>query len=132
MMIYMNAFPALPHFGKASVTVFQGVAGSGKTTAIMQTVAMNPEAVAIFLNVNLWSDYIRSKDTIVRIEDSDTIDNLVDQLSTPITTNGSRIFMDIDGAHEEVMPVIAAMVKENPDREYIFVLNNTSNNSHVS
>lgn len=133
-MIYMNVFPALPHFGKAPVTVFQGVDGSGKTTAIMQTVAMNPEAAVVFLNGNLWSHYIRSNDSVVRIEDSDgiTIENLVDQLSTPITTKGRRIFMDIDGAHEEVMPVIAAVVKENSDKEYIIVLNNTPNNSFVS
>lgn len=122
----------LARLGKAPVTIFQGEVASGKSNAIMQTIAMNPETVVVFLNGNLWSDYIRSKDTIVRIEDSDTIDNLADQLPTPITTNGNRIFMDIDGAHEEIMPVIAAMVKENPDREYIFILNNTSNNSHVS
>ncbi len=119
---------SLTHFAKAPVTIFQGVVGSGKSNAIMQTIATNPEAVAVFLNGELWSDYIRETDTIIRVDDS----NLAAQLSAPISTEGSRIFMDVASAYEDAISVIVGMVKVNPDREYIFILNNTPDNNLVS
>lgn len=118
----------LAHFAKAPVTIFQGEVGSGKSNAIMQTIATNPEAVAVFLNGELWSDYIRGTNTIIRVDDL----NLTAQLSAPISTKGSRIFMDVTSTYEDVISVIVGMAKANPDREYIFILNNTPDNNLVS
>lgn len=43
----------LPHFGRNGITIFCGGVGTGKSSAIVQTVSMNPEAVAIFLNIQI-------------------------------------------------------------------------------
>lgn len=122
----------LIHFGKAPVTIFQGEVGSGKANAIMQTVAMNPEAIVIYLSADHWTDYIRDTDIIIRAYQPDTPENLVGLLSVPMTIEGSRIFLEVSDAYENVLSVIAAMVKENPDKEYIFIFNNIPHNNLTS
>ncbi|MBR6618334.1 MAG: hypothetical protein IKL00_10755 [Oscillospiraceae bacterium] len=113
----------LPHFGRNGVTVFWGSAGIGKSNAIMQTVSMNPESVAIFMNGELFSDYIRNDDVTINVDDSMDKDSLVSSLSVPMTTKGSRIFMNVTGSKDSVQHVIIEIMKQHPNNEYILVFN---------
>ncbi len=110
----------LPHFGRNGITIFCGGVGISKSNAIVQTVSMNPEAVAIFLNAKLFSEYIRNDDVTIDMNSSMDKDALVSCLSVPMATKGSRIFMNIF-ENDGVLPVIAEIMKQHMDIEYVLV-----------
>lgn len=121
----------LPHFGRNGVTVFWGSAGIGKSNAIMQTVSMNPESVAIFLNADLFSDYIRNDDVTIKVDGSMDKDTLISSLSVPMATKGSRIFMNIPVSNDMVQHVIIEIMKQHTDIGYILVFNRIAQNGVV-
>ena len=111
----------LSHFGRHNTT-FIGDVATGKSNAIMQTVNMHPESVAIFLNGDLFGDYIREVDVKIDVDSSINRDKLISFLSAPMTTKGSRIFMNIsenDGAFH----VITEIMKQHMDIEYVLIFN---------
>lgn len=113
----------LPRFGRNGITIFCGGVGTGKSNAIVQTVSMNPEAVAIFLNAKLFNDYIRNDDITIDVDNSMDKETLVSCLSVPMTTKGSRIFMNIIESNDRVQHIIAEIMKQHPNIEYVLVFN---------
>lgn len=112
----------LTHFGKATITAFIGDVATGKSNAIVQTVSMNPETVVIFLSADLFSDYIRNDDVTIDVESSMDKDAFVRCLSAPMTTKGSRIFMNIS-ENADVLTVVTEIMKQHSNIEYILVFN---------
>lgn len=112
----------LSNFGKANITAFIGDVAIGKSYAIMQTVSMNPDAVAIFLNGKLFSDYIRNDDVIVDVDSSIDRDKLISCLSVPMAIKGSHIFMN-RSENAGVLPVMTEIMKQHMNIEYILVFN---------
>ena len=113
----------LPHFGRNGITIFCGGVGTGKSNAIVQTVSMTPEVVAIFLNAKLFSEYIRNDDVTIDVDNSMDEEALVSSLSVPMATKGSSIFMNITESNDRVQYIIAEIMKQHPNIEYVLVFN---------
>lgn len=112
----------LTHFGKATITAFIGDVATGKSNAIVQTVSMNPETVAIFLSADLFSEYFRNDDVTIDVDSSMDKDALVSCLSVPMITKGNRIFMNIS-ENAGVLTVITEIMKQHSNIEYVLVFN---------
>lgn len=115
----------------SNIVTFLGAVASGKSNAIIQTIAKNPKVITIFFNIDHWKDYIRDIDTVISMDELGNFHNKKEfnnPLPSLFTVEGNRIFLNISDVSEIFVSRIQDMMKAiaaNMDEEYIIVIDDS-------